>query len=318
MAAKRGMDKPAMAATFVGVGLLLLVAGSQAFGLLGRWVLGLTGADVATGDAYARAEWLMGLYNLFARVAIFALPYWFLTAVGRRVGLKVPLGKSAVPILVLLPLFLGLMVAINSLSNLFRGIFSMIWELAPTTLNPLPAGGFARFLYFLTTCVAAAILEEMVFRGGIQGLLRGYGPRFSIWVTSLLFTFMHAGAWELPTVFALSLLLGYVAEIAGSVGPCIVLHLANNLFSFMILLAQQEMETMAAIALTLWLILAFILLFIGAVWAVRSFKLGPRLKLRRDAPELGRPAARAGRLLAVPVFTMGAVAVLANFILRLF
>lgn len=276
-----------------------------------------TGASSTAVSLAAAPAWAPALAALLIALVAFGLPCLALRRGARPFGVAVSLKKGRLPLVVLLPLFLGLMAAVNSLGNLLRGLASLLFPL-PEAAVALPVGFAGRLLYFLSSCVAAALLEEILFRGYIQGLLRAFGPRFAIVGASLLFTLMHAAPFELPVVFALSLLLGYVAEISGSVRPCIALHFANNSFSFFMTLAQESMDGMAALALTFWMMLLFIGLFVWAVWAVRRYRLGPKLRLRRDAPAFGPPARRAGRLLATPAFLCGALAVAANFALQFF
>ncbi|MDL2214374.1 CPBP family intramembrane metalloprotease, partial [Clostridia bacterium OttesenSCG-928-O13] len=151
-------------------------------------------------------------------------------------------------------------------------------------------------------------------RGMVQPMLRGFGARLSIAATSILFTLMHASVWEVPSIFVLSLLLGYVGYISRSVRPCIVLHIANNSFIFFSQLARENMEVMQAFALIFVAVLAFVALFAGAVWAVRHFRLGPKLKLP-SARKMGPLRKRVLRLLRVPMFTAGAAVCLLYFIL---
>lgn len=317
MAAKKGMGRYVYPASLVGISLAVMVGLAHLFGLLGRWLLQLAGADAAAGDALDGIEWLSGALSLLAALGTFIPALLLMLKSGKRVGLRLQLGRGQVPIAVLLPLFLGIMLALNSVTSLLRSMVGSIAGLPPVENAPLPATAFGRVLYFLSACLAAAVLEELVFRGGVQQLLRGWGSRFAIVVTSLLFTLMHANLWELPTVFALSLLLGYITEISGSVRPGMVLHFANNAFVFVVRLAGEQLETMTALALVLWLILVFLLLFGVAVWAVRSLKLGPKLRLARDHSPLGGVWRRFGRLFATPFFTMGFVVLAAHFVLRL-
>lgn len=317
MPKKKGMGRYTYPASLVGVALLLLVGLAQLLGLLGRSLLSLAGTNAAAGDAQNAIEWLGGAINLLAAAGTFIPPLVFMLKSGKRAGLRLNVDKGAVPVMVLLPLFIGVMLVLNAATSLVRSLAAAIAGAPLAESSALPGTAFGRILYFLASCVAAAVLEELVFRGGIQPLLRNWGPRFAILVTSLLFTLMHGNLWDLPTVFVLSLLLGYVAEISGSVRPCMILHFANNAFSFVIRLIQQEMDLMVAIALLLWLLVVFFLFFGGAVWAVRSMKLGPKLRLEKDSNSLGNLGARFGWLFRVPFFDVGFAVLLVHFIMRL-
>lgn len=296
-------------ATLVGFALLILVALLQGGYLLGQGIVSAFAASPAGAP-----EWLLGLYNLIMSVVAFVVPYLFLQRTGRPLGLRISIRKSPIPLWIILPLFIGIMVGINSLSNLLQSLLSALMQLPQAEATALPASVLGRVFYFVSICVVAPVFEELLFRGAVQGMLRGWGAKFSIWMTAVLFTLMHANVWELPTVFVLSLLLCYVAEVSHSVRPCIVLHFANNFFSFLMMLARENMETIAAMALIFWLMLAFVALFVGAVWALRYFRLGPRLRLPKEQPN-DSVAKRLAALAKTPAFIMGFCVCVAHFVL---
>lgn len=305
-------------ASLAGLAMALMVLLAQGGRLL--WRALAAGAWPATGpDAAPQPPgWAAGLVGLALSLLALGLPLLLLRRGSRPYGEVAPFKKGAVPTVVLLPLFLGLMVVANSVSNLLRGLVGLVVELPAVSVQALPEGFLGKALYFLSACVAAALLEEGIFRGYVQGLLHPYGGRLAIVVTSVLFALMHASAWELPAVFLLSLMLGYVREVSGSVRPCVALHLANNVYTFVMLLARESMAGPAALALTIWMMLLFIALFAWAVWAVRRFRLGPKLRLKRDAPALGPPGRRMAKLLGAPGFFCGAVAAATQFALQFF
>lgn len=82
--------------------------------------------------------------------------------------------------------------------------------------------------------IGAPIVEEIVYRGGVQAALRGLLPG-SVWipilVTSGLFAYMHWGAVEpesLLVLFVLSLGFGFVYEWTGRLLAPIVMHAIFN------------------------------------------------------------------------------------------
>lgn len=316
MARKHRLDVPTAPAAMVGFAMILLVVLSQGARLLSTPLFSLVFLE-SSNQVLVAPEWATGAYNLLMSVICFGVPYLFLKGTGRRLGLKLSLSKGRIPLLILLPLFLGLMALSNSVSNLLRTIISSLIKLELSAGVSLPESFVGKLFYMLTVCFSAAIFEELFFRGAVQGLLRSWGPRFAIIVSSLLFTLMHASLWEMPTILILGLMLGYVAEVSRSVKPCIILHGANNLLVFLLLLAREEMETTAAFALILWLMLLFVALFGGAIWAIRSFKLGSKMLIRHDPQNLGSAGKRFSGLFQVPAFLGGMVAVLANLLVTL-
>lgn len=89
-------------------------------------------------------------------------------------------------------------------------------------------------------CISIAVVEEVIFRGGIQGwLLRKEGLRSRLigasranWLTSLLFAAAHV--WQhplllLPGYLAVSLVLGYFRERYNGILVPVALHAWYNL-----------------------------------------------------------------------------------------
>jgi membrane protease YdiL (CAAX protease family) len=91
-------------------------------------------------------------------------------------------------------------------------------------------------LLLITVVIAAPIFEEIVFRGFIfKGLkhspLRATG---AIVITSILFTLIHGGQYEIAVLgilFPLAVILGLARHRSGGILLPIYLHFANNLYS---------------------------------------------------------------------------------------
>lgn len=92
---------------------------------------------------------------------------------------------------------------------------------------------------FLLLVVAYPLLEEVVFRGGLQPYLATkLGKKYACgdisaanWITSLIFTLVHfiqhKLLWSL-SVFVPSLLFGYFRDRHNSMVPAIILHIFYN------------------------------------------------------------------------------------------
>lgn len=129
-----------------------------------------------------------------------------------------------VPILLLVPGLVLLAGEINSI---------VIW------LFPLSADDFARFetqtapgwVPTVFACVAAPVLEEMLFRGVIlRGFLRQYSRTFAILWSAALFGAAHLNLYQLATAFAIGIVAGWLYERCRSLWPCILLHASYNGF----------------------------------------------------------------------------------------
>ncbi len=101
-------------------------------------------------------------------------------------------------------------------------------------------------LFALAPFVAAAICEELFFRGFLfQALRRITGAPTTIMVTALVFGLTHAalggalGLGQLVPSILLGLVLGVVCWLSGSVWPGLVLHVCHNAILVLIGLAQS-------------------------------------------------------------------------------
>jgi membrane protease YdiL (CAAX protease family) len=172
--------------------------------------------------------------------------YGFITVVGngilfvalmayKRIGYRAlfhPAGHSvaatmmlvSVPILMLVP---GLVMLAGALNSIVQWLF------------PMNADDVARFEQQLTpgivpvlfSCVAAPVLEEMLFRGVIQrAFLRQYSRAFAILWSATLFGIAHLNLYQMMTALAIGIVAGWLYERCRSLWPCILLHAAYNGF----------------------------------------------------------------------------------------
>jgi membrane protease YdiL (CAAX protease family) len=81
----------------------------------------------------------------------------------------------------------------------------------------------------LTIAVFPAVLEEIVFRGFLQGrLLALYGTGVGLVVTAAAFAICHGMPAVLPIHFGLGLWLGWLRQRSGSLWPGVLLHFLYN------------------------------------------------------------------------------------------
>jgi membrane protease YdiL (CAAX protease family) len=92
------------------------------------------------------------------------------------------------------------------------------------------------FLLFIAVVIAAPFFEELIFRGFIfKGLASSpLGVIVTIIITSVLFTLIHAGQYDiniLVILFPLAIILGVSRYSSGGIYLPIYLHFINNLYS---------------------------------------------------------------------------------------
>ena len=103
-------------------------------------------------------------------------------------------------------------------------------EITGDLLRGLRQPGTAIIFFFLL-CVAAPILEELIFRGfAYAGLRRRFTPAGAAVISAAIFTAVHvdAPAGGQLIVFAMGILLANLYERERTLWPCIVAHAIHN------------------------------------------------------------------------------------------
>ena len=97
-----------------------------------------------------------------------------------------------------------------------------------------------RAIIIITAICVVPFIEEMLFRGMLQTLLRSYigRPWRAIIISSLVFAMFHENPQHWPALFVFGLALGYAYEKSGSLFRPIFLHLIFNAFSVFATLGQ--------------------------------------------------------------------------------
>lgn len=93
----------------------------------------------------------------------------------------------------------------------------------------------------LVLCVGAPVVEEMFFRGLVQGTLTArYGPGVAVPLQAILFGLGHADPSQgvatvsvIVAIASLGVILGVIRERTGRLGPTIVTHSLFNLVAFL-------------------------------------------------------------------------------------
>ena len=79
----------------------------------------------------------------------------------------------------------------------------------------------------LSIAIVVPILEEVLFRGAIEGhlLRKGWSPKWAILVSALIFGIIHGNPAQIPFAFLIGLLFGWLYYRTGSLVPGIVGHI---------------------------------------------------------------------------------------------
>ena len=134
-------------------------------------------------------------------------------------------------LLLAVPLAASLSILNDQLSNLSGLVYPMPESMREAILHLLRAATPLQWaIRIFGVGVAAAVAEEHLFRGLLQGGLErrlGAGP--AIVLTSAAFAIIHLLPWGIPSYLLAGLILGTAAVATGSLAVPILIHLLNNL-----------------------------------------------------------------------------------------
>lgn len=80
-------------------------------------------------------------------------------------------------------------------------------------------------------CFLGPFMEELLFRGMILKRARRFGDRTAVAFTAVLFGLMHGNLLQFFYAASIGLILGYVAVRTSSIRYTVLMHMAINSFS---------------------------------------------------------------------------------------
>jgi len=100
---------------------------------------------------------------------------------------------------------------------------------------PLPGNGAQIILAVSAVGIMPAILEELLFRGAVlEGLKRELPQKAALWLTALLFAFMHGSLLGLPAHIVLGLVITLLALRQNNLQLPMIYHFSHNAASLII------------------------------------------------------------------------------------
>ena len=108
--------------------------------------------------------------------------------------------------------------------------------------------GMSRNVFgIISITIMAPLVEELLFRGAIQGymLRKGMKPLNAILIASAIFGIVHMNPIQIPFAFAIGMIFGWLYYRTGSVVPGIVSHFINNSIACiqMATMSKEEFNT---------------------------------------------------------------------------
>ena len=148
-------------------------------------------------------------------------------------------------------------------------------------------------LNLFVMAVLPGIGEELTFRGVVQGLIVGNHShqqsaftnrqstvtgrqRLAVWVTAIVFSFVHFQFYGFVPRMFIGALLGYALIWSGRIGYSMIMHITNNALSVLVFyfgtyvwhIPQSEIDAIGT-AGTWWLMLVCIPVMIGLIYLYR-------------------------------------------------
>ncbi len=180
---------------------------------------------------------LPGIKDWFIFIS-YTVTFLLSLALVRRWTLVVTFDTNKVGIivyLVLIPLVIALAIILESIVSLIpmpesvRILFEQALQI--------------NFQGFLTLCIAAPVLEELIFRGIIlKKFLEKYPPKMAIILSAVIFGIAHLNPWQFVAAFAIGTVIGWIYWKTRSIWPGIFIHFVNNTFSFYLAKKFQGIE----------------------------------------------------------------------------
>lgn len=142
------------------------------------------------------------------------------------------------------------------------------------------------FFGILSIALIGPILEELLFRGAIEGhlLKKGWAPKWAILVSALIFGLIHGNPAQIPFAFLIGLLFGWLYYRTGSVIPGIVGHIINNSFAVLMLANATKEEMNETMTETLGTTLTYLLLAVAVIVFIVMMRVMDK-KLPKPAPQ---------------------------------
>ena len=189
--------------------------------------------DVSSMNGFAGGEILDQLTDMMLYIPTMLAPFWvFAKLSGYRLSSLTPLGKPKISLLV--P---GVMLGLGGciVGNILTALISSSMGAAGVELSSpsvsTPQTLVGQLLFYTSTALIPALVEEFIFRGVVMQSLRRFGDGFAIVMSSVVFALMHGNLVQAPFALVVGLTIGYLVIITGSMWVGLIIHFLNNLFA---------------------------------------------------------------------------------------
>ena len=280
--------------TAAAVTIIAFIASSAVFVTVLQGLLSFVLEADSLSDLFG-SSYFTYLFEILYSVFFVGGPFFILGSVMKKRGFltEIPMGKPKNT--KMMPLILvggfGLCLAGNVITSYFDILFKTITgvELSMPEMPDTPHSFGGVMLFYISTAVIPAMIEEMALRGIVMQSLRRYGDWFAIICSAVIFGLMHCNLMQIPFALICGVIIGYAVISTGSLWTGIIIHFLNNAFTVTVQIINDfyGLESMAYSVINT---LFYVFIVIGGICAffyirkykTESFRKSPLVNTGRD------------------------------------
>lgn len=223
-----------MGCSFIGEYLYVLAEewiGTQEAGVY-RWLSWLFYSEWT--DVPVQYVFVLGIPYLAACLLLFYLPK----------DRREPEGLSLQEFMVCLVMALGLGYMLNFAGLVIGSAVSLFTDKTVSEMNPvIDMMSDLKPGMLIYACILGPFMEELMFRGILLKRARRFGDRTAVVFCAVLFGLMHGNLTQFLYATVIGVILGYVAVRSNALRYNVLLHMAVNSFSTLILVGEGFLES---------------------------------------------------------------------------
>lgn len=213
---------------FIGLGLLLFFTLAQVSSI----VVGFLAPFIPNFQEILKDSVFKYVYSAIITVTGFLLGgIVIIKSQKRKVYEIIPFNLPKMPILPLIFMGLGACMVGNVMNSLFASVLDGTFLEPKMNDIDLATHPFGIAVNLITSAILPAFTEEFLFRGAILGSLKKFGNGVALFVSTVLFAFIHGNLVQIPFAFIAGLALGLITIESRSILPAIIIHFLNNFIS---------------------------------------------------------------------------------------
>ena len=174
---------------------------------------------------------LRNSFDILGYGITFMLPF-FLYGIGLGMPMRVamPFKKPDKKVFGIVGMAMGCSVISVAASQMLTAILNVVGIHSMEVHQSIPTDPIGICFFVIKAVVAAALIEEIVFRGFLLQSLRRFGDQFAILISAIIFAAVHTNLHQFTTAFIMGLVLGFAVVVTGSLWTGIIIHGLHNTY----------------------------------------------------------------------------------------